>query len=82
MVSAIKQTQKAMNKYPINSINIKSVWYYEEDKILEIEFKLNIIHQYLGVSFFDFVAFMKSENKEEYFLNYIQYKYHFDVFSL
>ena len=38
-----------MNRYPINSANIVSVGYDEVNEVLEIEFKLKIIHQYYNV---------------------------------
>lgn len=69
-----------MIRYPINTINILKVGYDEENQILEIEFKLNVIHHYFEVPIDEFVAFMKDNDIEEFYFNFIQCKYHFDVF--
>lgn len=66
-----------MNRYPIQSVNIVSVGYDEINEILEIEFKLHVIYQYLEVPLEEFVAFMKAENIEEFYDNFIKSKYHF-----
>lgn len=67
-----------MNRYPIHSTNIVSVGYDEVNEVLEIEFKLHILHQYYNVPLCEYVAFMKAENIEAFYLNYIQSRYHFD----
>ena len=67
-----------MHRYPIHSTNIVSVGYDEVNEVLEIEFKLEIVHQYYNVPLCEYVAFMKSENVEAFYLNYIQSQYHFD----
>lgn len=69
-----------MTKYPINATNILNVGFDEEAQILEIEFRLNVIHHYFNVSLNEFVAFMKADDIEEFYFNFIQCQYHFDVF--
>jgi hypothetical protein len=69
-----------MSKYLINAINILNVGYDEEKQILEIEFRLNVIHHYFEVPLDEFVAFMKADDIEEFYFNFIQCSYHFDVF--
>lgn len=69
-----------MSKYPINATNILAVGYDEINQILEIEFRLNIIHHYFEVPLDEFVAFMKADDVEEFYFDFIQCKYHFDVF--
>lgn len=69
-----------MSKYPINTINILNVGYDEVNQILEIEFRLNVMHHYFEVPLDEFVAFMKADDIEEFYFNFIQCKYHFDVF--
>lgn len=68
-----------MNRYPIQSKNIVSVDYDEINEILEIEFKLHVIYQYLEVPLDEFVDFMKAENTEEFYDNFIKSKYHFNL---
>ena len=81
MVSKKEKTKPInMTRYPINTINILEVAYDEENKILEIEFKLDAIHNYFEVPLDEFVAFMKADDIEEFYFNFIQCKYHFDVF--
>lgn len=69
-----------MTQYSIQSHNITSISYNEVNQVLEIEFKLKVIHHYFEVPLSEFVAFMKTENKDEFYLNFIQCKYHFDTF--
>ncbi|GEC78151.1 KTSC domain-containing protein [Flavobacterium aquatile] len=69
-----------MTKYPVNAKNILKVGFDEEKEILEIEFKLNVIHHYFNVPIDEFVAFMKASDSEEFYFNYIQCHYHFDIF--
>jgi len=80
MVLKKKNQKSSMIRYPINTINILKVGYDEENQILEIEFKLNVIHHYFEVPIDEFVAFMKDNDIEEFYFNFIQCKYHFDVF--
>ena len=69
-----------MSKYPINATNILAVGYDEVNQILEIEFRLNVIYHYFEVPLDEFVAFMKADDIEEFYFDFIQNKYHFDVF--
>jgi hypothetical protein len=69
-----------MSKYPINATNIIAVGYDEINQILEIEFRLNVIQHYFEVSLDEFVAFIKADDVEEFYFDFIQCKYHFDVF--
>jgi len=70
-----------MNPYLIQSPNIIYIGYDEVDQILEIEFKLNVIHQYFDVPLDEFVALMKAEDTEEFYFNFINCKYHYDTFD-
>lgn len=69
-----------MNKYLIKAPNILYIGYDEVDQILEIEFKLNIIHQYFDVPLDEFIGLMKAEDTETFYFNYINCRYHFDAF--
>lgn len=69
-----------MKRYQVNENNIISVGYDEINKILEIEFKLQTIHHYLGVSLNEFVALMKAKDIEAYYFDYVYCQYHFNAF--
>ncbi|MDD5151164.1 MAG: KTSC domain-containing protein [Flavobacterium sp.] len=69
-----------MTRYIINDRNIVSVRYDEIQKILEIEFKLQAIHQYFDVSLDEFVALMKAPKIETHYFNFVHCRYHFDVY--
>jgi len=69
-----------MNRYPVNTNNILSIGYDEVNEVLEMEFKLKIIYNYLNVPIAEYIALMKAQNPEEYYLNYIKFNYHFELF--
>jgi hypothetical protein len=69
-----------MNRYAVNDRNIISVGYDEITKTLEIEFKLQAIHQYFDVSLNEFVALMKAPEIETYYFDCVYSQYHFNVF--
>lgn len=68
-----------MNRYTVNDRNIISVGYDEINRTLEIEFKLQAIHQYFEVSLDEFVALMKAPEIETHYFNYVYCQYYFDV---
>lgn len=68
-----------MTKYPVDSPNILKVGYDEEQQILEIEFKLTVFYHYFDVPLDAFVAFMKADDLETFYFEFIQCKYHFEV---
>jgi hypothetical protein len=68
-----------MNRYPANDSNIISVGYDEITKTLEIEFKLQAIHQYFEVSLDEFIALMKAPEIETHYFNFVYSQYYFDV---
>ena len=68
-----------MNRYAVNDRNIISVGYDEMNKKLEIEFKLQAIHQYFGVTLDEFVALMKASAIETHYFNFVYCRYYFDV---
>lgn len=68
-----------MNRYTVNDRNIISVGYDETHKILEIEFKLQAIHQYFEVSLDEFIALMKAPEIETHYFNFVYSQYYFDV---
>jgi hypothetical protein len=68
-----------MNQYSIQSPNILYIGYDEVKNILEIEFKLDVVHHYFGVPLDEFVALMKAENTEDFYFNFINCKYHYDT---
>jgi hypothetical protein len=49
------------------------------NKTLEIEFKLQAIHQYFGVTLDEFVALMKASAIETHYFNFVYCRYYFDV---
>ncbi|MEC4003072.1 KTSC domain-containing protein [Flavobacterium sp. SUN052] len=69
-----------MNQYAIQSSNILFIGYNEVNNVLEIEFKLSVVHQYFDVPLDEFVALMKSTDTEEFYFNFIYCKYHYDAF--
>jgi KTSC domain len=71
----MKQTT---NQYPVKSTNIVSVGYDEVNRILEIEFKIHIIHHYFEVPLSQFIDLMKATNIDDFYSQYVQNKYHFD----
>ena len=69
-----------MYRYPVTrSPNIISIGYDEMLDILEIEFKLEVIHHYFNVPLDVFVALMKDDEPETYFFKYVYCRYHFDA---
>lgn len=66
--------------YLVKAINILKVGFDYENQILEIEFRLNVMHHYFEVPLDEFVAFMKADDVDEFYFNFIQYNYHFDSF--
>ncbi len=67
-----------MNRYPVaSSSNIISIGYDEIQEILEIEFRLEVIHHYFNVPLNEFVALMKDNEPEDYFFKYVYCKYNF-----
>jgi len=69
-----------MNRYPVQSNTIVSVGYDEINQVLEIEFKLLVIHNYLEVPIDLFVDLMKANNIDHFYFNFIQSHYHFEIF--
>lgn len=68
-----------MQRYPITAKKIVSIGYDEENRILEIEFKHHVIHHYFEVPLMEFVALMKSENIDEFYLHCISCEYFFEI---
>ena len=68
-----------MNRYPVKSNNIVSIGYDEITQIVEIEFKLNVMYNYLEVPLTEFIEFMKAPSIDEFYFNFIQSKYHFEI---
>lgn len=68
-----------MNHYPVKSLNIISVGYDEINQMLKIEFKLQIIHNYLQVPIDQFVDLMTADDIDQFYLDFIQRNYHFEV---
>ncbi|TDD95182.1 KTSC domain-containing protein [Flavobacterium cellulosilyticum] len=68
-----------MNRYTVNDHNIISIGYDEIKNVLEIEFKLQAIHQYFNVSLDEFIALMKAPKKETHYFNFVYCQYLFDV---
>ena len=69
-----------MITYPISSQNIVSVGYDEVSQTLEIQFKLKITYRYFEVPLSEFIELMKAPNPEAYYLRFIKYTYHFELF--
>jgi hypothetical protein len=76
----LNKNTNAMNRYLVNECNIISVGYDEIKKILEIEFKLQAIHQYFDVSLDEFVALMKAPKIETHYFDFVYCRYNFDVY--
>lgn len=69
-----------MVHYPMNARNIVTIGYDEITRVLEIEFKLQAIHQYFDVSIDDFVSLMKAQDIENHYLTFIYCQFYFNVF--
>ncbi len=69
-----------MAKYPINTTNIVAIGYDEVTEVLEIEFKLQVVHHYFQVPLDEFIAFLKASRPEDYYFKYVYCQYHFEVF--
>ncbi|WP_310378224.1 KTSC domain-containing protein [Flavobacterium sp.] len=69
-----------MKRYQVCEPNIVSVGYDEVNEILEIEFKLQTIHHYLGVPLNEYVALMKAKDIEVHYFDFVHCQYHFNVF--
>lgn len=68
-----------MKRYQVNEHNIVSVGYDEIKRILEIEFKLQAIHQYFEVPLDEFIALMKAPKIETHYFEHVYFKYNYDV---
>jgi hypothetical protein len=79
VLSLKKIKKKEMNRYQVNEKNIVSVGYDEVNEVLEIEFKLQVFHQYFGVPLNEFVALMKASKIETHYFESVYCKYHYDV---
>jgi hypothetical protein len=75
----LKLRHSTMNRYPVESENIVSIGYDEIAQKLEIEFRLKVIYNYLEVPLSEYVAIMKAPNTDEFYFNFIQSKYHFEI---
>jgi hypothetical protein len=69
-----------MKRYQVYEPNIVSIVYDEVNETLEIEFKLQAIHHYFGVSLDEFVALMKATKIEAHYFEHVYCQYHFNVF--
>ena len=69
-----------MKRYKVYETNIVSVGYDEVNEILEIEFKLQAIHHYFGVSLNEFVALMKATEIEAHYFDCVYCQYYFNVY--
>lgn len=69
-----------MKRYQVYERNIVSLGYDEVNEILEIEFKLQAIHHYFGVTINEFVALMKAAEIEAHYFDRVYSRYHFNVF--
>lgn len=67
-------------RYQVYEPNIISIGYDEINEILEIEFKLQAIHHYFGVSINEFVALMKATEIEVHYFDCVYSQYYFNVF--
>jgi hypothetical protein len=68
-----------MTRYPVHTKNILSVGYDEVNEVLEIELKLKLIYHYLDVPLSEYIALMKADDVEDFYLNYIKLNYHFEI---
>lgn len=66
-----------MERTQVNSPEIKSVWYHDDNKILEIEFSDWWIFQYLNVPKYEFDWIMIAESYLKYLDIYIKPFYDF-----
>ncbi|MBY0486212.1 MAG: KTSC domain-containing protein [Flavobacteriaceae bacterium] len=82
LFTELKKTIKILIHDTIYYFNKQHHCYrYDQIKeILEIEFKLKVIQHYFNLLLDDFVSLMKANHIEEFYFDFIQCSYHFDVF--
>lgn len=66
-----------MIRYNVHTTNIVSIGYDAESQLLEIAFKLKITYQYSSVPLSEYIALMKADDIEDFYLKHIKYNYHF-----
>lgn len=66
-----------MDRINVNSSDISSIWYEEQDLILEIEFNSWWIYQYFNVPLSEFNGIMLASSHWKYFHANIKNNYNF-----
>lgn len=61
-----------MNRQPVNSSNLKSVGYDQNQEILEIEFQSWRVYQYLNVPAAVYSELINANSLGQYFNNFIK----------
>ncbi len=69
-----------MKRKPVNSSNLASVGYEEENEILEIEFNHGGVYQYLDVPKEEYEALMDADSLGSYFFHNIRDGYEYSKF--
>jgi hypothetical protein len=66
-----------MERIPVSSSNISSIWYDEENQILEIEFLDSSVYQYSWVPISEYNNLMSASSHGTYLNQYIKPFYPF-----
>ena len=66
-----------MHRDQLQSSNLKSVGYDQDELILEIEFEDGEIHQYIDVPQETYQALVASESQGSYYTHYIRGRYEY-----
>lgn len=67
-----------MKRINVESSSIKSVGYYIDDEILEIEFIRGTIYQYKNVHYEDVIGLIFADSVGKYFDQFIKKNYEFE----
>lgn len=62
---------------PVNSSNISSIGYNEEERILFVEFNRGPIYQYFDVPKHVYQALLAVPSKGDYFIDHIKHTYRY-----
>ncbi|HNQ34101.1 MAG TPA: KTSC domain-containing protein [Methanoculleus sp.] len=67
-----------MQRQAVESTNIKSVGYNEEDEILEVEFHSGGVYNYVGVPPEVYEGLLAARSKGRYFGDFIRLRYPYE----
>jgi len=72
-----KDSPKPISKIPVRSSNVKTICYFDDTCILEVEFRSGSTYQYANVSLEVFEQFKSSNSKGGFLCDYIKGRYNY-----